>query len=115
MADLQVRGKDARDAAREVEEKLMVLIERARMDAVEAERLRKEWDDLLRAIEELHTGTELARQERADTQQQIDHLEGELLRERDLKVAAEGMFSGLATEVGQHQKEVLHLEAEVTR
>ena len=42
VADLQVRGKDARDAAREVEEKLMVLIERARTDAVEAERLRKE-------------------------------------------------------------------------
>ena len=33
------------------------------MDAVEAERLRMERDDLLRAIEELRTGIDLARQE----------------------------------------------------
>ena len=46
----------------------MALIETVRMDAVEAEWLRKERDNLLWAIEELRTGTELARQERADAQ-----------------------------------------------
>ena len=39
MADLQVREKDACDDAREAEEKLAALIERARTDAMEAERL----------------------------------------------------------------------------
>ena len=60
LADLQVREKDARNDAREVKEKLAALIERVRTDAVEAERLRKELGDLVRAIEELRMGTELA-------------------------------------------------------
>jgi uncharacterized protein YaaN involved in tellurite resistance len=91
VADLRVMEKDARDDTREAEEKLATLIERARMGVVEAERLRKEQDDLLRAIEELRTGIDLARQERADAQQWICHLENELRRDRDLKVAAEGV------------------------
>ena len=61
VANLRVKENDARDDACEFEEKLAALIERACMDAVEAERLWKERDDLLRAIEELHTWTELAR------------------------------------------------------
>ena len=44
----------------------MALIERVSTDTVEAERLRKEWDDLLRAIEELRTGIDLAREEHVD-------------------------------------------------
>ena len=60
VADLQVREKDARDNVREAEEKLEALIERARLDVMEAERLQKERDDLLRAIEELRSRTELA-------------------------------------------------------
>ena len=44
----------------EAEEKLMALIERARTDAVEAERLQKERDDLLWAIERLRTECDLA-------------------------------------------------------
>ena len=47
LADLQVREKDARDDAHEAGEKLMALIERARMDAIEAKQLLKERDDLL--------------------------------------------------------------------
>ena len=54
----------------------MTLIKRVRTDAIEAERLRKEQDNLLHAIEELRTGIDLARQECADAQQRIDHLEG---------------------------------------
>ena len=60
VADLQVREKDARNEACEAEEKLVSLIERVRMDTMEAEQLRKEWDDLLWAIKELCLGTELA-------------------------------------------------------
>ena len=60
VADLCVREKDAHNNAREAEEKLTDLIERVHMDVVEAERLWKEQDDLLRAIEELHTGIDLA-------------------------------------------------------
>ena len=85
------------------------------MDAVEVERLRKERDNLLWAIEELHMGIDLARQERTDAQQRIGHLEDELQAERDLKVAAEGMSTGLTAEVSQRQEEVQCLEAEVTQ
>ena len=78
VVDLQVREKDAHDDARKAKEKLSALIERARMDTVEAEQLWKEQDDLLWAIEELRMGIDLACQERADAQQRIDHLEDEL-------------------------------------
>ena len=92
----------------------MTLIKRVRTDAIEAERLRKERDDLLRAVEELRTGIDLARQEHANAQQRINHLEDELQRERDLKVVAEGVSAGLTTEVEQRQEEVRCLEAKVT-
>ena len=61
VADLRVREKDARDDAHETKEKLVALIERVRTDTVEAERLRKERDNLLRTVEELHLGIDLAR------------------------------------------------------
>ena len=91
VVDLRVREKDAHDDAHEAEEKLTALIERVCMDVMEGERLWKERDDLLQVMEELCTGTELAHQERAVAQQRIGHLENELRRERDLKVAAEGV------------------------
>ena len=47
----------------------MALIERARMDTMEAERLRTKRDDLLQAIEGLRMKRELARQEHANAQQ----------------------------------------------
>ena len=59
VADLRVREKDARNGTREAEEKLTALIKRVHTDAVEAKRLRKERDDLLRTIEELCTGIDL--------------------------------------------------------
>jgi len=46
VADLRFREKDAHDDAHEAEEKLVALIKRARTNAVEAEQLRKEPDDL---------------------------------------------------------------------
>ena len=70
---------------------------------------------MLQVIEELHMGIDLAHQERTDAQKRIDHLEDELQGERDLKVVAEGVSTGLAMEVGQLQEEVRRLEAEVTR
>ena len=115
VADLRAREKDACDNVREAEEKLMTLIERVHTDTMEAERLWKEWDNLLWSIEEPRIGIDPARQEHADGQQQIDHLEAELQRERDLKVVAESMSIELAVEVGQHQEEVRRLEAEVTQ
>ena len=44
----------------------MALIERARTDAVDADRLQKEQDNLLWAIEELHMECDLARLEHID-------------------------------------------------
>ena len=75
---------------------------------MESERLRKERDDLLWAIEGLHM-------ERADAQQRIDLLKCELEGEKDLKVEAEGVSVRLARKVDQCQEEVRHLEAKVTR
>jgi hypothetical protein len=48
----------------------------------------------------------LARRECADAQQQIDLLEGDLEKERDLKIKVEGMIARLAIEVSQLQEEV---------
>ena len=45
----------------------MALIESVRTDTVEAKRLWKKQDDLLRAVEEFCTGIDLACQEHADT------------------------------------------------
>jgi len=60
VVDLRVRERDARDDTHEAEEKLAALIKRVRMDAVEAERLQKEQDDLFWAIEELRMRIDLA-------------------------------------------------------
>ena len=68
VADLRFREKDARDDALKAEEKLVALIKRAHMNAMEAEQLRKEPNDLLYAVEELRMGIDLAHQERADAQ-----------------------------------------------
>ena len=61
VADLRVKEKDAHDDGREAKKNFTALVERARMDAMEVERLRKEKDNLLRALEELRTSTEMAR------------------------------------------------------
>jgi hypothetical protein len=92
---------------------LTTLIERTRADVVESERLRKEQDDLLQAVEGLCTERDLARRECIDAQQWIDLFEGELEEERDLMMKAEGMTARLATEVDQHQEEIRGLEAKV--
>ena len=60
VVDLRVKEKDAHNDACEAEEKLVALIERVHVDAMEPERLWKEQDDLLWAIEELHMGIDLA-------------------------------------------------------
>ena len=62
VADLRVRERDACNDAHEAEEKLTALIERVHTDTMEVERLRKEQDDKLWAIQELCTGIDLARQ-----------------------------------------------------
>ena len=78
MTDLRIKYAEARDDAREAREKLLDLVESMCMDAAEIERLRKECDDLLQAIEGLRTERDLARQESVDAQQRINLLEGEL-------------------------------------
>ena len=70
---------------------------------------------MLQAVEKLRIGTKLANQEHVVTQQRTDYLMGELQRERDLKVVAEGMCARLSMEVGQCQEEVRRLEAKVNQ
>ena len=58
---------------------------------------------------------DLARQERANAQQRICLLEGELQGEKDLKVAAKAVTARLATKVSQRREQIQNLEAEVTQ
>ena len=57
----------------------------------------------------------MACQERDDAQQWINHLEGQLQGEKDLKVVAEGVSTGITMEVDQRLEEVRRLEAEVNQ
>ena len=85
------------------------------MDTAKIERLRKERDDLLQAVEGFRTERDLARPERADAEQQIDLLEGELWGEKDLKAMAEAVTARLAAEVNQRKEQARNLEAEVAQ
>jgi len=61
LSDLRVREKDAREDAREAKEKVAALIKSTHVDAAKSEQLWMERDDLLQAIEGLHTEHDLAR------------------------------------------------------
>jgi hypothetical protein len=99
VANLWIREGDTRRHTNEAEEKFMALAERARLDAMETERIWKEQDELLQTLVGLHAEHDLACQERADAHQWIDHLLGELEKERELKIKVEDMATSLAIEV----------------
>jgi hypothetical protein len=69
LASLQIREADACQHANEAKEKLVALAKRACADTVVTERLWKEPNELLLAIEELRIERDLACQERADAHQ----------------------------------------------
>ena len=95
LADLQIKYTEARDDAHEAGEKLLDLVKNMHIDAVEIEWQWKERDDLLQAIEGFRTEHDLACQEHAEVQQQIDLLEGELQGEKDLKATTEAVTARL--------------------
>jgi hypothetical protein len=66
LADLRAREVDTHEDAREAEEKLAALIKRMHADVTESERLRKERDDLLQAVEGLRTERDLPHRECVD-------------------------------------------------
>ena len=101
LSNLWIKYVEAHDDTREAREKLLDLIKIMCMDVVEIEQLQKERDDLLQAVEGFRTERDLAHQERADAQQRINLLEGELQGEKDLKVAAEAVTTRLIMEVSQ--------------
>ena len=78
LADLRIKEAEARIDAQEAREKLVALLERTHVDEAEAERLLKERDDLLQTVQEFCMERDQAHHERADTQQRICLLEGEL-------------------------------------
>jgi hypothetical protein len=106
VASLRIREVDACQHANKAEEKFAALAKRTHADAVEFERLRKERDELLLAVEGLRRERDVAHQERINAQLQISLLEGELEKERDLKIKAKGVSAGLAVEVGQRRREI---------
>jgi uncharacterized coiled-coil DUF342 family protein len=71
VANLRIREVDAHQHTDEAEEKFATLAERARLDAVEAKRVRKERDELLQTVARL-------RRERVDAHQRIKDLLGEV-------------------------------------
>jgi flagellar biosynthesis chaperone FliJ len=75
---------------------------------METEWIRKEWDELLQTTARLP-------QERADTHQQIKDLLSEVERERESKIEAENMSTGLAMQVGQHRARIQTLEDEAVQ
>jgi hypothetical protein len=85
-----------------------------RKDDTEAERVRKEQDDLLQTVAGLHVEHELARQERDDARGWVNNLLGEVKKERDLKLKAEGVSTGLAVEVAWDKAKINALETEVS-
>ena len=60
MADLWIKYAEAHDDTRKAREKLQDLVESTHTDAAKIERLWKEHDDLLQAIEGFHTERDLA-------------------------------------------------------
>jgi hypothetical protein len=91
------------------------LAERARLDTVKTERIRKERDELLEAVEGLRTERDSARQESADAHQRIDHLMGEFEKERKVKIEAEDVAASLAIEVAQQCKGAHKLREQLNR
>ena len=61
LANLWIKYAEARDDACEAREKLLDLVESTFTDTVEIERIWKECDDLLQAVEGFHTECDLAR------------------------------------------------------
>jgi len=61
LAYLRIKYAEARDDAREAGEKLLDKVESTHTDVAEFERLQKERDDLLQAVEGFHTECDLAR------------------------------------------------------
>jgi hypothetical protein len=53
VASFQIREAEARRHANKAKEKFAALAERARSDAMETERIRKEWDELLQTMARL--------------------------------------------------------------
>jgi hypothetical protein len=67
VTSLRIREAGACQHANKSEEKLMALAERACLDDVDFEQLRKKRDELLQAVEGLRTKHDSTRRERANT------------------------------------------------
>jgi hypothetical protein len=112
-ASLRIKEGDACRHANEIEKFAALAERRARLDATETERIRKERDELLQTVAGLRTECDSARQERVDAYQRIDRLLGELEKERELKIEAADVAASLAGEVAQQQEEAHKLREQV--
>jgi hypothetical protein len=89
VAILWTREVDAHWDTDKAKEKLAALAERACLDSAETERLWKKRDELLQTTVRLW-------QEHDNTSQQINNLLGEVEKERESKIEAENVSTGLA-------------------
>jgi Fic family protein len=104
VANLRIREADAHRHTNEAKEKFVTLAERARLDVVKTEQIRKEGDELLQTTVRLW-------RERADAHQHISDLLSEVEQERESKIEAENVSAELAVEVGQHRARIQTPEA----
>lgn len=119
---------EARQRAEEAERNLADLAEKSCRDGEETARLRKERDELCQTAMRLHNERGTTRRERDDahrerddtcqdhdgTRWQVTELQGEVDRERGLKLLAEKTAVGLV-EISRGKTRVKTLEAEVSR
>jgi hypothetical protein len=89
VANLQIREVDIRWHAVEAEEKAAALVERARKDDVEVERVRKERHDLLRVMARLRAERDSTRKEHDDACGQVNDLLGKVEKDRGLMLKLE--------------------------
>jgi hypothetical protein len=80
----------------------------------DAERVRKERDDLLQAMARLHVERNSTRQECDNARGRVNDLLGEVEKERGLKLKAEGVSAGLVVEVGRGKAKINTMETEVS-
>jgi predicted RNase H-like nuclease (RuvC/YqgF family) len=93
VASLRIREANVHRHADEAKEKFVTLAERARLDATKTKQIRKERDELLQTVARLQ-------RECADSYRWINNLLGEVEKERESKIEAENMSTGVAVQVG---------------
>jgi hypothetical protein len=92
----------------------VALAKKARKDDTEVEQVWKEQDHLLQTMARLYAEHDSTQQEWDDARGWVSNLLGKVEKERDLKLKAEGVSTGLAMEVDRGKVSIHTLETKVS-